>query len=178
MFSGVSDGKPEGELSDNDQKKFTEATTVFLGCIFSVLADLMYDVYMHMTDAKVLWDALNAKFSASDAGSELYVMENFHDKTMEDNRSVVEQAHEMQCIIKELELLKCPLPNKFVAGCIIAKLPPSWRSFATTLKHKRQEISVKSLIASLHVEEKSRAKDAHGKKIEGQHGAKEPTRQE
>ena len=66
-----------------------------------------------------------------------YVMENFHDKTMEDNRSVVEQAHEIQCIVKELELLKCPLPDKFVAGCIIAKLPSSWRSFATTLKHKR-----------------------------------------
>jgi hypothetical protein len=46
-----------------------------------------------------------------------------------------------------------------VTGCIIAKLPPSWRNFATTLKHKRQEISVKNLIASLDVEEKARAKD-------------------
>ena len=47
-----------------------------------------------MTDAKVLWDAQNAKFGASDVSNELYVMENFHDKTMEDNRSVVEQVHE------------------------------------------------------------------------------------
>jgi len=44
---------------------------------------------------------LNAKFGASDAGSELYVMENFHDIKMVDNRSVVEQAHEIQCIVKE-----------------------------------------------------------------------------
>jgi hypothetical protein len=51
------------------------------------------------------------------------------------------------------------LANKFVAGCIIAKLPPSWRNFATALKHKRQEISVENLIASLDVEEKARAKD-------------------
>jgi len=170
-FFWVGKGKPEGELSDDDQKKFSEATTVFLGYIFSVLADRLYDVYMHMKDAKVLWDALNAKFSASYAGSELYVMENFHDKTIEDNRSVVEQAHEIQCIVKELELLKCPLPDKFVAGCIIAKLPSLWSSFATTLKHKRQEISVKNLIASLDVEEKARAKDAHGKRTEGQSSA-------
>ena len=54
-----------------------------------------------------------------------------------------------------------------MAGCIIAKWPPSWRSFTITLKHKRQEISVESLIASFEVEEKARAKDAHGKKIEG-----------
>jgi hypothetical protein len=46
-----------------------------------------------------------------------------------------------------------------VAGCIIAKLPPSWRNFATSLKHKRQEISVENLIASLDVEEKAQAKD-------------------
>jgi hypothetical protein len=46
-----------------------------------------------------------------------------------------------------------------VAGCIIAKLPSSWRNFASSLKHKRQKISVKNLIASLDVEKKARAKD-------------------
>jgi hypothetical protein len=46
-----------------------------------------------------------------------------------------------------------------VVGCIIAKLPFSWRNFTTSLKHKRQKISVKNLIASLDVEEKARAKD-------------------
>ena len=73
---------------------------------------------------------------------------------MVNNHSVVEQAHEVQCIIKDLDLLKCPIPDKFVAGCIIAKLPFQWRNFATILKHKRQEISVENLIASLDVKEK------------------------
>ncbi|KAK1696947.1 hypothetical protein QYE76_013644 [Lolium multiflorum] len=53
---------------------------------------------------------------------------------------------------KSLNSLSVPY-DKFVAGCIIAKLPPSWRNFATTLKHKRQEISVENPIASLDVEE-------------------------
>ena len=97
-------------------------------------------------------------------------MESFHDFKMVNNRSVVEQAHEIQCIAKELELLKCVLPDKFVAGCIIAKLPPTWRNFATTLKHKRQEISVENLIASFDVEEKARAKDT-AEKGEGQSSA-------
>ena len=127
--------------------------------ILSILADRLCDVYMHITDGKELWDALNANFGASDAGSELYTMESFPDFRMVNNQSVVEHAHEIQCITKELELLKCTLPDKFVAGCIIAKLPPSWRNFATTLKHKRQEISVENLIASLDVEEKAWAKD-------------------
>ncbi|KAK1645792.1 hypothetical protein QYE76_063597 [Lolium multiflorum] len=84
--------------------------------------------------------------------------------------TTVEQAHEIQCIAKELELLKCALPDKFVAGCIIAKLPPSWKNFATTLKHKRQEISVENLIASLDFEDKARAKD-NNEKGEGQPSA-------
>jgi hypothetical protein len=38
-----------------------------------------------------------------------------------------------------------------VAIGIIAKLPPFWMDFATTLKHKRQEFSVAELIGSLDV---------------------------
>jgi hypothetical protein len=32
-----------------------------------------------MTDAKTLWDYLNANYSASDAGKELYIMESFYE---------------------------------------------------------------------------------------------------
>jgi hypothetical protein len=64
---------------------------------------------------------------------------------------------------KELEQFNCTLPDKFVAGGIIGKLPPSWRNFATCLKYKRQEFSVSDLIGSLHVEEKTRAKDTRAR---------------
>ena len=58
-------------------------------------------------------------------------------------------------------------PDKFVAGGIITKLPPSWRNFAALLKHKRQEFSVPDLIGTLDVEEKARAKDNRARGIEG-----------
>jgi len=74
---------------------------MFVGAVLGALSERLCDVYMHIAYAKELWDALNAKFGASDAGSELYVMENFHDIKMVDNRSIVEQAHEIQCIVKE-----------------------------------------------------------------------------
>ena len=158
----VSKGKPEGDLSDADLQRFTEANTLFRGAILSALTDRLVDVYMHIKDGKELWDALEAKFGASDAGSDLYIMESFHDFKMVNDKSIVQQAHDIQCIAKELEILKCSLPDPFVAGCIIAKLPSSWRSFATALKHKRTKISVEELIASLDVEEKARAKDTKG----------------
>jgi hypothetical protein len=59
----------------------------------------------------------------------------------------------------------CVLPDKFVAGCMIAKLPQTWTNFATSLKHKRQEFGIAELIGSLDVEEKVRAKGVRGKKV-------------
>jgi hypothetical protein len=64
-------------------------------------------------------------------------MEQFYDYRMVDERSVVEQAHEIQTLAKELEIFGCVLPDKFVADYIIAKLPQAWTNFATSLKHKR-----------------------------------------
>jgi hypothetical protein len=61
--------------------------------------------------------------------------------------------------VKKLALLKIVVPDEFVARDIIAKLPSSWRDFATALKHKRVHMSISDLIASLDVEEKARAKE-------------------
>jgi hypothetical protein len=64
-----------------------------------------------------------------------HVMEQFHDYRMVDGHSVVEQAHEIQILAKELDIFGCVLPNnifgcvlhdKFVVGCcMVAKLPPT-----------------------------------------------------
>jgi hypothetical protein len=93
-------------------------------------------------------------------------MEQLFDYKMVETRPVVEHAHEIQALAKELEQFPCVLPDKFVADGIIAKLPPSWTDFATTLKHKRQEFSVAELIGTLDVEERARVKDTRGKGIE------------
>ncbi|KAM0833039.1 hypothetical protein ACQ4PT_064528 [Festuca glaucescens] len=159
--------RPEGPLSAEEQEKFEKVDAMFKAALFSILGDNIVDPYMAFDHGKDAWDALEAKFGVSDAGTELYVMEQYYDYKMTDERSVVEQAHEIQSLAKELEQFKCTLPDKFVAGGIIAKLPPSWRNFATSLKHKRQEFSVSDLIGSLHVEEKARAKDTRVRSFEG-----------
>jgi hypothetical protein len=70
---------------------------------------------------------------------------------MVNGTNVVEQAHEIQCMMKELELLKIVIPDKFVAGGIIAKLLVGY-TVQHALKHKRIDISVSDLIASFDVE--------------------------
>jgi hypothetical protein len=94
-------------------------------------------------------------------------MEQFYDYKMTDDGPIVDQAHEIQSLAKELEQFKCTLLEKFVADGIIAKLPPSWGNFATSLKHKRHEFSVSDLIGSRHVKEKARAKDTCARDFDG-----------
>jgi hypothetical protein len=148
-----------------EDNAFHDADVRFRAGLLSVLRDTIVDAYVPLQSGKEMWDALEARCGASDTGFELYVMEQFHDYRMVDDRSVVEQAHEIQVLVKDLEMHGCELPNKFVAGCMIAKLPPSWTEFATSLKHKRQEFDVAQLIGTLDVEDKSRAKDVKGKKV-------------
>jgi hypothetical protein len=167
----VSKGKPEGGLTPEQEKEYDHANTIFTGAVLSALVDRLVDANIQHTYEKELWDALTTKYGVSDAGSDLYIMESFHDYKMADNLSIIEQAHEIQCIAKELDHLRIVLPDRFVAGCIIAKFPSTWRNFATSLKHKRQEISVENLIASLDVEDKARAKDTRSKGGKGHSSA-------
>jgi hypothetical protein len=94
-----------------------------------------------------MWDALEAKYGVSDAGSELFVMEQFHDY----DSWWPFYGWTSSWLAKELKNFGTVLPNKFVAGCIIAKLPHAWTDFATSLKHKRQEFGIADFIGSLDV---------------------------
>jgi hypothetical protein len=71
-------------------------------------------------------------------------------------------------MVKELTLLKIIVPDEFLAGGIIAKLPPSWRDFITALKYKSVHMPTSNLITSLDVDEKAQAKDGRFKGAEGQ----------
>jgi hypothetical protein len=46
-----------------------------------------------------------------------------------------------------------------MVGGIIAKLPPSWKYFSMSLQHKKETMTVESLITFLDVEEKAKSKD-------------------
>jgi hypothetical protein len=164
----VATGKaPEGV----SEEKFNADDNLFRGSIISVLVDNLVGSYLQRKTGKDIWEALEAQYGASDAGGELYVMEQFLDYRMVEDRSVVEHAHEVQALAKELENYSkeapCVLPNKFVAGAIITKLPHSWRDFATSLKYKRKEFTFDDLIVTLDVEEKARTKDTRGKETAG-----------
>jgi hypothetical protein len=46
-----------------------------------------------------MWDTLNTKYGCLDASTELYIIEQYNDYQMVDEKSVVSHAHVIQCMI-------------------------------------------------------------------------------
>jgi hypothetical protein len=87
--------------------------------VVGVLVESLYDTYLCYKTTKEMCDTLNTEYGGSDAGTELYIIEQYHDYQMVDEKSVVIQAHEIQCMMKELALLKIVIPDEFVAGALL-----------------------------------------------------------
>ncbi|GJS64741.1 hypothetical protein Tco_0679305 [Tanacetum coccineum] len=78
-------------------------------------------------------DSLEAKYMAEDASSKKFLVSNFTNYKMTDSRLV---------------------------SCIIDKLPPSWKDFKHTLKHKKEELTLVELGSHLRIEESLKAQDS------------------
>ncbi|KAK1608656.1 hypothetical protein QYE76_032329 [Lolium multiflorum] len=87
--TNATDVRPEGPLSAEEQEKFEKVEAMFKAAMFNILGDNIVDPYMAFDHGKDAWDALESKFGVSDAGTELYIMEQYYDYKMTDERSVV-----------------------------------------------------------------------------------------
>ena len=95
-------GKPD-QFTPEEGSAFDASDNFFWGCIISVLAENLVDSFIRLTTDKDMWDTLEAQYGVSDAGSELYLMEQFLEYKMVEDRSIVEHAHEIHTLAKDLK---------------------------------------------------------------------------
>jgi hypothetical protein len=94
-YRSQAEGPPAKPRTLEEDNAYRTANNLFRGAVISVLGENLVHAYMHIPSGNKLWDALEEEFDVSDASSELYVMEQFYDSRMVDDRPVVEQAHEL-----------------------------------------------------------------------------------
>jgi hypothetical protein len=82
--------QPIGVQTVDEQRAFEHDDTTCKAALLSIIGDSLIDAYVQLPTGKVMWDALEARYDISDASSELYVMEQFHDYRMVEGRPVVE----------------------------------------------------------------------------------------
>ncbi|GJW83824.1 zinc finger, CCHC-type containing protein [Tanacetum coccineum] len=108
---------------------------------------------------KELWDSLEAKYMAEDASSKKFLVSNFTNYKMTDSRPVMEQYNELLGILGRFTQHKMNMDEAIQVSCIIDKLPPSWKDFKHTLKHKKEELTLVELGSHLRIEESLKVQD-------------------
>ncbi|XP_022886721.1 uncharacterized protein LOC111402572 [Olea europaea var. sylvestris] len=116
----------------------------------------LYDVYYSCKSAKELWNSLEKKYATEDAGTKKFVVAKFLYFKMNDVRTVVSQVEELQIIIHEIIAERYKIYEGFQVSAIIEKLPPSWKEYKNSLKHKRKEMFLENMIIRIRIEEDNR----------------------
>ncbi|XP_077248478.1 uncharacterized protein LOC143888070 [Tasmannia lanceolata] len=129
------------------------------GHILNAMTDELFDIYNNMESAGALWTALETKYLFENTGAKKFIVSHFLNYKMTDDKLVVDQIYEIRHIISQVHQQGVNLDDTAVIPSIIDKLPPSWKDFRKSLKHKKEEMSPKDLIQTLQVEEESRLRD-------------------
>jgi len=68
---------------------------------------------------------------------------------MTDDKSVEEQSQDLQNLAHEIFVEGIKLSEQFQIVVVIDKLPPAWKDFKNTFRHKTKEFSLESLITRI-----------------------------
>ena len=130
------------------------------GLILNGMTDSLFDIYHNVESAKELWDSLEAKYMVEDASSKKFLVSNFTNYKMTDSRPVMEQYNELLGILGRFTQHNMNMDEAIQVSCIIDKLPPSWKDFKHTLKHKKEDLTLVELGSHLRIEESLRVQDS------------------
>ena len=88
------------------------------------MTNILFDLFMVMKSAKIIWESLESKYGSDDAGKKKYVVGKWLEFHMEDGKPIMEQVHiyENLCAYVINEGMK--LCDVFLANVLLEKFPP------------------------------------------------------
>ncbi|KAJ0805403.1 putative RNA-directed DNA polymerase [Helianthus annuus] len=150
----------EGNLEQiRKRSKWENDNYICLGHILNGMSDPLFDVYQNVETAKLLWDTLEAKYMAEDSSSKKFIVSNFNNYRMVDERPVMEQYLELLRLLGQFAQHDMKMDESISVSSIIDKLPPSWRDVKHNLKHQKGELTLVELGSHLRIEEGLRAQE-------------------
>ncbi|KAK3024946.1 hypothetical protein RJ639_042950 [Escallonia herrerae] len=145
---------------DSEESRIDEQPSQIINHILSGMTDSFYDQYSKKSKTtKELWDTLKSVYQAEEASTKKFLVLNYMDFKMTNDRPVSAQVCELQLIANDICASGMVLDENFHVGAIVAKLPPTWKEYRNKLKHKKEDLALDQLMQHLHIEEESRNRE-------------------
>lgn len=157
---------PQITFDDNQSKvdeekilKFTKDNKTARGYMLSHMSDPLFDLFYIEKSAKTIWEALEKKYGADDAGKRKYVTGEWLDFEVTDDKPIMDQVHKYENLVADILAEGMKMCEILQANVLICKLPESWTDYRNKLKHKKRDLTLEELVSHLKIEETNRLKD-------------------
>ncbi|KAH0730994.1 hypothetical protein KY289_002182 [Solanum tuberosum] len=128
--------------------------------ILGGMSNKYYDqYYIKCKFAKEIWDTLKAIHLAKEVSSKKFLVSNYMEFKMVDDKSITEQVQEFQIIANKIVVSVIALDENFHVGAIVSKLPPSWKEYRSKLLHRKEDLTLEQLLQHLQIEQETRYRD-------------------
>src|ERR1044072_4190668 len=148
--------KPDDSTNPKQMEEWIHANKVCRHTILNTITNELFDVYCTYKQAKDIWESMTLKYTAEAIGRQKFVIGNHYRWEMTDDKDIREQINEYHKLIEELKSENIILPDEYLAGLLIEKLPQSWNTYKQQLKHKTKQLSLADLITHIIIEDTSR----------------------
>jgi len=78
---------------------------------------------------------LETHYKQEKSGFDRFLTLKFFEYEITDNKSIMDQVHEIQMLISKLSDLDIKVPNSLQVGAILSKLPLSWNKYRKKMLH-------------------------------------------
>ncbi|XP_074288095.1 uncharacterized protein LOC141613255 [Silene latifolia] len=123
------------------------------------MSNTLFDLFSVHKSAKTIWELLEKKYGADDAGKKKYVVGQWLRFQMVDDKPIMEQVHVYENLCADVTNDGMKLDEIFLANVLLEKFPPSWNEYRNHLKHKKKDLSLQELVGHMRTEEANRLKD-------------------
>ena len=151
-------GSSRNEI-DEANRKFEKDNRTARGHLLNHMSNSLFDLFINQKSAKIIWETLEKKYGADDAGKKKYVVGNWLRFQMVDDKPIMEQVHVYENLVTEVLNEGMKMCEILQANVLLEKFPPLWNDYRNQLKHKKRDLSLQELISHMRTEEANRLKD-------------------
>ena len=144
---------------DEAKRKFEKDNRTARGHLLNHMSNSLFDLFVNKKSAKIIWETLEKKYGADDAGKKKYVVGNWLRFKMVDDKPIMEQVHVYENLVSEVLNEGMKMCEILQANVLLEKFPPLWNDYRNQLKHKKCDLSLQELVSHMRIEEANCLKD-------------------